>query len=145
MADLTIAGTVTAGSNATKKQYTAGATITQGQSIYLDASDTDANGVGKAKLADADASQAASQAVGIALHGALTGQPVVVQTAGQVLLGTTTVVRNMWYYVSKTAGGICPLSDVTTGGYGQLLGYGDTTTSITIPTTGPIASGVTTP
>ena len=59
----------------------AGATITAGQSVYLDATTT------TVKLADADASAAAAAAIGIALHAATSGQPIRVQRSGTPTLG----------------------------------------------------------
>src|SRR3954469_20892969 len=74
----------------------AGATITQGKVLYLDATS------GKWKLADSnDASAAVHKASGIALTGGSDGQPIVVQTAGDITIGGT-LVPGSRYYVSGT-------------------------------------------
>lgn len=134
-ADLSItAGSVTT----TSTQYrdcTAGATITAGQVVYIDASDGDS-----AKLADANASSTTATCVGIALNGASDGQPVRVQTGGTISTGATTV-KGATYYVSATAGGIAPASDVTNGWYRTIIGVAtDATGTIKM---GILVSGVT--
>lgn len=115
MADLTItAANVIAGSDAVKEAGTAGATITAGQTVKKNAS-------GLFVLDDADDAPLAGT-TGIALNGAATGQPVVVQTAGTITLGTGT--EGIPYFVSPTAGGLCPLADITTGDYVKIAGIG---------------------
>ena len=59
----------------------AGATITAGQSVYEDQAD------GKIKLADANLSLAAAKAKGLALHGALSNQPIRYQKGGKAIVG----------------------------------------------------------
>jgi hypothetical protein len=78
MADLVItAANVAAGAGSRKNTGTAGATITAGQVVYQDAAD------GKYKLADANSGTAAARApAGIALHGALAGQPLSILSRG---------------------------------------------------------------
>lgn len=117
MADLTItAANVAAGSGAKKTTGTAGATITAGQVVYLDAADS------KYKLADCDsATVAARSPVGIALHAASNGQPLTVLTSGPVTIGAT-VTGGVAYYLSGTAGGICPIADVASGDYVSIIG-----------------------
>jgi predicted transcriptional regulator len=87
MADLSItAADVQPASDTRKKTVTAGATITAGQAVYLDTTDSN-----KAKLADASA-QASSVAEGIALHGAASGQPLTIAIGGGIDLGATLAV-----------------------------------------------------
>lgn len=116
MADLTLtASSVAPGANAViDRRYNAGATITAGQVVYLDASNT-------WQLADANLSQAAAAASGIALHGASAGQPLAVQTGGSITLGSVLTV-GVVYTLSATAGAIAPVSDGTTGWYVTVLG-----------------------
>lgn len=127
MADLTItAGSVVAGGGAKTVEGIAGATITAGQVVYREASS------GTLKLADCDSATAEVRLpLGIALNGASTGQPVEVQTSGKITIGAT-VAASVPYFLSPTAGGICPLADVLTGDYGVFLGWGDSTTQIDI-------------
>jgi hypothetical protein len=117
MADLTItAASVVAGSGARKTTGTAGATVTAGQVVYLDASDN------KYKLADCDSATAAVRSpAGIALHGASANQPLTIQVSGSITIGAT-VTAGVAYYLSATAGGICPVADLASGDYPVLIG-----------------------
>lgn len=109
MVDITItAGNVKPGANAITTQGVAGATITAGQVVYRDPA------TGKFKLTDSDSGTAADKdALGIALHGASDGQPLVVQTAGDITIGAT-LTAGTAYYASSTAGGIQPAADLGT-------------------------------
>lgn len=101
----------------------AGETITAGQCLYVYST---SNGVNTMRLADSDLSSAAAAAVGIALHGALAGQPVTYAKgtggAGYINPGAAGTV-GVTYYVSNTAGGICLYSDLAQGSYVVRLGY----------------------
>ena len=80
------------------------------------------------KLWKGDADTAAqSLLAGIALHGALAGQPLTYQTSGSITIGATMTVGQI-YVLSSTAGGIAPVSDYTTGMYGCIIGQATTTT-----------------
>ena len=127
MADLSItAANVVPGTNATiDRSYLAGATITAGQAVYFDTTTS------KWKLADANLSQAAAVLGGIALNGASDGQPIAVQTRGQITIGATVAVGTV-YVLSATAGGIAPVADATTGWYASTLGIAITTAIIDI-------------
>lgn len=118
MADLTITATsVVAGGNARTVDGTAGATITAGQAVYLDST------TGTYKLADCDSATAAVRSpAGIALNGAATGQPVEIATSGNITIGAT-VTAGVAYYLSATAGGICPVADLGSGDYPVFLGF----------------------
>jgi hypothetical protein len=135
MADLTVTATsVVKGTGAITETLIAGAAITAGQSLYKDASDAN-----KAKLTDADSATAAARVFhGIALNGAASGQPVVVQTGGIITIGATVAV-GVAYYLSDTAGSICPFADLESGDYPTIIGIGVSTTQIKI---GPLAAGV---
>jgi hypothetical protein len=125
MAVLTItAANVAKGARTNTKSGTAGAAITQGQPVYIDAA-TDT-------LFPADADVLASAAVvGIALNAASTGQPVTYQTSGPITIGAT-VVTGTAYYASTTAGGICLESDLASGDFATFLGFATSTTVITL-------------
>ena len=127
MADLTLtAASVLAGSNATTRLGTAGATITAGQVVYFD--DT----TNTFKLADTDSATAAVRSpAGFALNGASAGQPLMVQTGGDITLGAV-LTAGVAYYLSGTAGGICPVADVTSGDYPVILGMAKSTSVLAI-------------
>ncbi len=127
MADLTLtAANVLAGSNATTNLGTAGATITAGQVVYFD--DTTKT----YKLADTDSATAAVRSpIGLALNGASAGQPLMVQTGGDITLGAV-LTAGVAYYLSGTAGGICPVADVTSGDYPVILGMAKSTSVLAI-------------
>jgi len=126
MADISItAANVVAGSNATKESGTAGETITAGQMVYKDST-------GKYMKADNDSATAeARQARGVALHGASNNQPLTIQKAGDVTIGGT-LTAGTAYYLSDTAGGICPLADVGSGEYVCLLGLAKSTSVLAL-------------
>ena len=114
-ADLTItAANVIAGSGAKKTTGTAGASVTAGQVVYLDSA------TNSYKLADNDAAGAKSPA-GIALHASASGQPLTILSKGPVTIGATVTAGNP-YYLSNTAGGICPFADLGTGETVTLIG-----------------------
>ena len=121
MADITItAASVVPGGGATINYGTAGASVTAGQVVYLDSS------TGTYKLADCDSATAAARSpVGIALHASASGQPLGVQTSGLITIGAT-VTAGVGYYLSGTAGGICPVADLATGDYPTFLGFATT-------------------
>jgi hypothetical protein len=127
MADLSItAASVVRGANARTVVGDAGEAITAGQAVYKSSS------TGKWMKADADSAIAeARSATGIALTGSSLNQPIVVQTGGEITIGAT-LVANTSYFLSSAAGGICPLADVGTGEYLQLIGIAKSTTLLDI-------------
>lgn len=138
MTDISItpANTVAGSDASIDKSYLAGATITAGQSVYLDTGQTPS----RWELAQADgtALEAGSAGIGIALHGASDGQPLAVQVQGSITIGGTAVVGEI-YLVSAAAGGIAPEGDITTATQRvTILGVG---TSATVIKLHPLASG----
>lgn len=127
MADLTItAASVLAGSGAKKINGTAGASVTAGQVVYYD---RDANSY---KLADNNSATAAVRAPAcIALNGAATGQPLTVLTSGPITIGAT-LTAGVAYYLSDTAGGICPVADLGAGEYPSIIGLATSTSVIDV-------------
>jgi hypothetical protein len=124
MADITVtAANVAKGANAVVGQEILGATVTAGQTVYLDTA------TGTMKLVDANSATALARAPGsrggIALNGGGSGQPVQVQRGGDITMGATLVV-GMVYMASATAGGVCPHADLTTGDYPTILGIART-------------------
>ena len=117
MAAITISGSFVPSSSARIREGIAGATIQQGQALYLDsATDT-------LKLCDADASLAASTCVGIALQGAA------------CVLGATLVIGDpLW--TSATAGGITKTyADLVSTWYVCGLGTAVSTTAFNLKIT----------
>lgn len=122
MADLSItAGNVVKGANAITETGIAGATITAGQVVYLEASS------GKYKLADCDSPTAeVRRPRGIALNGASDGQPLSVLRSGDVTIGAT-LTAGIAYYLSGTPGGIAPVADLGSGDYPTVIGIAEST------------------
>lgn len=127
MADLTItAASVLAGSGARAARGIAGATITAGQSVYLDTT------TGKWKLADSNSATAAARTPGgIALNGASDGQPLAVHTEGPITIGAA-LTAGVAYYLSDTPGGICPVADLGAGEYPTVIGIAASTTVLNV-------------
>ncbi len=127
MADLTItAANVIADNDAVLADGIAGAGITAGKALYLEAA------TNKWKLADCDAATAEARvATAIALNGASDGQPVKVMKSGTVTIGAA-LSAGVAYYLSATAGGICPVGDLTTGKYPQIVGMAISTTKLKV-------------
>lgn len=114
---------------ATIGQGKAGATITAGQFVYIDASASD---VVKPAIAT---SAAAAAVVGVALHGALSGQFVDYQRDGIFTIGATAAVPigKLLILSGSTAGSASPHTDATTpatGEYVTFLGTGYTSSTI---------------
>ncbi len=121
MVDLTItAASVQKGGNAVVDNGIAGASLTAGQVVYKDAA------TGTYKLADSNFA-GATVPVGIALHAAATGQPIAVQTSGDITIGATLTAGSA-YYFSETAGGIQPAADLGSGEVVGQLGLAKSTT-----------------
>lgn len=126
MADISItAASVVGDDGYTFQDVVAGATITAGQPVYLDASDSN-----KAKLADSDANANTAKAVGLALHAALAGQPLKIITGGKVTLGASPLTQGLPYFLSNTAGAICPLGDLGSADWTTLLGVAETSAKL---------------
>ena len=117
MAAITItAANVVKGADAVVSNGIGGATITAGQTVYLDAAD------GKFKLFDADSGTVAARSlVGIALNGCADGQPLAIQTGGDITIGGT-VVKGTVYVGGATAGAINPAADLVSGWYVNIVG-----------------------
>lgn len=115
----------------------AGATITAGQVVYLAANN-------KWALAQCDGTAieaGADTTVGIALHAALSGQPLAVQTEGVITIGGTVAVGQI-YCISATAGGVAPYADLMSTNRLYILGVGLTTTTIGLGRTGSIGVAI---
>jgi len=133
MSDVSItAANVLAGANAITRMGVAGTTITAGQVVYEDTSDSS-----KFKLADANASATTAKAAGIALHGAAAGQPLKIDvedddfTPGGTL-SLSAAADDGVYVLSGTAGGIAPIGDLASGMYPVILGVAKSTTKMNL-------------
>lgn len=114
----------TPGAGAQMQWGTAGATITAGQVVYLDAA------THTYKLADAGA-VATAAAAGFALTGASSGQPVKVLTGGA--LTATGLTAGEAYFLNTTAGSIGLYADLTANtDYITYMGTASTTTAMTV-------------
>jgi predicted transcriptional regulator len=121
------------GSGATiRKEYLAGETITAGMAVYLKSSDS------RLWKAQADGTAAEAAFVGVALNGASAGQPVQVQSGGEITIGATVAIGTV-YVVATTAGGIAPVADLISTNYVTVVGVGTTAAILTIL---PIVSGI---
>ncbi len=134
MADVSVtAGNVVAGSDAVIKHGVLGATVTAGQTVYLDTAD------GRFKLYDADSATVLVHTLyGVALNGGSSGQPVAVQTGGSITIGGT-VTQGLVYVGSDTPGGIMPAADLEAGDFTAILGVA---TSASVIKLGIVNSGV---
>ena len=137
MADLSVtAASVVASANAVKlNQYNAGATITAGQVVYLDANS-------KWQLMDANASATGNDPAntrGIALGGGANNQPITVAIKDSWFTPGATLTNSVAYYASPNAGAIAPVADITTGNYATVLGVARSTTILNL---NPTAAGV---
>lgn len=100
-----------------------GEAIDAGECVYKVAS------TGKFKLAQCDAATD-DDVYGIALNKCQAdGQPVTVQVRGSITIGGTVTVGTP-YFVSATAGGICPFADLVSTNYVTLIGIGISATVI---------------
>lgn len=121
--------TITAGSVATTStnviQGTAGATITAGQALYLDAVTT------TWKLALCSGTAAQALVGGVSLNGASSGQPITVLVSGAYTVGAT-VTKGIWYIAGTVAGTIAPVSDIATTNYSTHFAFATSTTVLTV-------------
>lgn len=120
----------------TEETLIAGVTLTAGQVIYKDASDSD-----KAKLCDANLTLAAATAYGITLHAALAGQPVRVIRGGPLSLGAILTKGSIYVAGATAAGDINPSADLASGWYTNILGFAYSTSILVLDIK---ATGITT-
>lgn len=137
MVDISVtSANVDPGANAVIKHGYAGEAITAGQAIYKSATD------GLIYLGDADsATDAVQDCDGIAVNSAAANQPVAYQESGQIDIGGTVTVGEI-YVLSGTAGGVAPEGDLATGDKVVIIGVGVTSTDILL---GLFNSGVEVP
>jgi len=113
------------GAGAAYTNGVAGAAVTAGQVCYLDAATK------SFKLADASDTAATATVRGIALHGATAGQPLTLQSGGDITLGTGAAMTVGGLYVlSGTPGGIAPVAELIAAMHTTVLGVALTATSL---------------
>jgi hypothetical protein len=118
MADLVVVpANVLPLTGARRRYATAGETFTAGQAVYRNRADR------QLYKADANLTQAAASAVGIATTAGVPGQTAEYVDRGQVVLGVA-VAPGVPFVVSATPGGVAPATDLATGWYTSLLGVG---------------------
>lgn len=127
MADLSITNTaVVAGSNAVRDIGTAGEAIAAGKAIWYDTT------TAKWMLADSNSETAAARtATGIALNGASLNQPVSMLKSGDLTVNAV-LTAGVAVYLSDTPGGLCPVADVGSGEYPQIIGIAKSTTVLAV-------------
>lgn len=119
MAEISVTASAVRGTSSGFARGTAGATITAGQTLYLDSNS-------KLQLSDAN-NTSADEVVGIALHASLADQPLTYASSGDVTINAA-LTAGVFYVVGTTAGSIAPISDATTGWRVMKLGYASSTT-----------------
>jgi hypothetical protein len=122
---ITAANVGIASLNVSLEPVTAGEAVTQGQSVYLKASDQ------KWYKADANASSATAAASGLVITPAATDGQAIIARSGLVKIGGTVAVGTP-YCVGPVAGEIVPYSDLTTGDYVTFIGTAATTSTINL-------------
>ena len=110
------------GANADYYRGIAGATLVAGTPVYLDATTNRLMG------ADANGSLETAEVKGIALHAASLGQPLRIQTAGDITIGATVVLATI--YIVGAAGQLAPAADLASGWYCSVVGVAISATQL---------------
>ena len=133
MVDLvTVDASIAASADATIIQGTSGATILQGQPVYLGSSNT-------YLLADTDASAASAVVAGISLNSTTSGQPIDLIAGGTLTVGGSGVAVGTVYVLSGAAGKIADVADLANGDFTTVLAIGLTSSTLKV---GIIVGGV---
>ena len=130
MADITVTPADVAKVDGSQQTKLTGVAITAGESVYVDV-----NGV--LQLA-ADTSAIVAAAAGIALCDAAAGQPCTYQVSGNLDVGATLAIGEV-YCVGAAAGGIAPCADPGSGDFVTVLGVATAADNLKV---GINASGV---
>jgi hypothetical protein len=115
------------------RNYNFAQTVVAGQAVHLNGGTPQ-----RWALADADASiiTAGENGYGIAINGGSVGQPAIIatQAGAEVDFGAaaTDVDEGELYCMGPVAGEIIPVSDMVTGNFTTILGYGKDTNIIVI-------------
>lgn len=132
MADLTqTAANVQTGSGSNIQRRNAAVAVTAGDAVYVD-------GNGAVDLCENDQTAAEAACAGVALNDAAIGQPVTFQVTGQINLGATLTVGEV-YVCGAAPGGIAPVADVIAAEFMTVIGVAISTSEIEM---GLLPSGV---
>lgn len=102
----------------------AGGTITAGMAVFLNSSQL---------YVAADANDTTiDEVTGIALNSASTGQPVCVQTSGNITIGGTVVAGTIYVLGASVAGDINPAADLASGWARCIIGVASSTSVIVL-------------
>lgn len=127
MAELTGITAVRPTSNTLIARVIYGATVSAGQVVYLDTTD------GEYKLADANgASEATSQAKGIAITPGVDGGYGFIATGGDIILVGTTMNVAYDYYVGFTPGGLMDVGSWSSSDYITRIGNAVSATQLAL-------------
>lgn len=126
MADLVLVpAQVLPGAGASFTYGTAGVAVTAGQVCYVDTA------AKQMKLADANDTTLTATVKGIAMHAASPGQPLALQSGGELTLGAgAAMVVGELYVLSANPGMLAPVADLAAGHYTVLLGVATSATSL---------------
>lgn len=127
MVDIVLTATsVIPGADSVQEAGTLGATVTAGQLGYKEAATK------TWKLFDSNSATAeVRQVTGIFLNGGASGQPCRIHKSGDITIGAT-LTAGLAYYGSDTPGGICPVADIGSGEYVNLVGIAKSATVLTV-------------
>jgi hypothetical protein len=138
MADVSFTVTsIKPGTGAQKQRGTAGATLTPGMAVYLDTATS------TWKIGHCETSATTAAVSGIALGAASSGQPIIVQTGGNLTTSAHLSLASP-VYVLSAAGAICPSADLANGDYITVIGVATSTTNLKLGFTasGVVAAGI---
>jgi len=123
MADLASITAVRPTSDTVSQKVTYGATVSAGQTVYLDTTDNEY------KLAGATSTTLA-KVKGVAITPGVDGGEGYIATDGSIILVGTTMGVGEHYVASATAGGIAPEADLTTGNICTDIGRASSATTL---------------
>ena len=114
MVDITVTAANVAKADGSTQTKNAGAVITAGDSVYVDSA-------GVLQLCEKDQTAVESACAGIALCDAAVGQPCVYQVSGNIDVGATLTIGEV-YVVGAGPGGIAPVADVAASDFATVVG-----------------------
>jgi len=133
MADISVTASAVTGTAA--DTGTAAATLAAGVVVFKDATNSN-------KLTASDCNDTTKASFyGITLNGGDAGQPLIVHKSGDLTMNAA-LTAGTFYYLSATAGKICPIADLTTGCRVIQIGYAKSTTVLAV---NPIDTGIVLP
>jgi hypothetical protein len=121
MADLSITASAVRGTRS--NTAAAAVALTAGKVVYVNASS-------KLALSDANVTEAATVS-GIVLNAAEADQPASIHSSGDLTVSSV-LTPGTFYYLSATAGGICPVADLATGHRVIQIGYAKSATVLAV-------------